>query len=122
MVTRTWSPPAGCRPTRHGHIVIAWARVCNQRRDEGRNAPGGRAARLHDKARPRATSGTRHARTASNRISAGRSALRIAGRGTQELLPHQAGPVGGLLLGQAGRGGEPAGAVAGAETLRRKFW
>ena len=43
----------------------------------------------------------------SNRISAGRSALRIAGRGAEGLLPHQGGAVGDLLLGQAGDGGRP---------------
>ena len=45
---------------------------------------------------------------ASDRISAGRSALRIAGRGAEGLLPQQGGAVGDLLLGQAGRGGARA--------------
>ena len=61
------------------------------------------------------------AERASNRISAGRSALRIAGRGAEGLLPHQGGAVGDLLLGQAGHGGHAARAGGGAEGLRQEF-
>ena len=55
------------------------------------------------------TMGRQHGRTASKRISAGRSALWIAGRGAEGLLPHQGGAVGDLLLGQAD-GADTAGA------------
>jgi enamine deaminase RidA (YjgF/YER057c/UK114 family) len=48
------------------------------------------------------------ARRTIHRISAGRSALWFAGRGAEGLLPHQAGAVGDLLLGQTGDGSHPA--------------
>src|SRR5262249_47905240 len=56
-----------------------------------------------------------------DRISAGRSALWIERGGAAQLLPHQAGPVGDLLLGQAGDASHAARLVAEPEGLRQRF-
>src|SRR5262245_11789266 len=54
-------------------------------------------------------------------ISAGRSAIWLERGGAAELLPHEGGPVGDLLLGQAGDGGDPAWLAWGSEELRQEF-
>ena len=73
--------------------------------------------------RPSATgqSGRREGDGTHDRISAGRSSIWIERGGAAGLLPHEAGPVGDLLLGQAGDDGDPAWLGSGSEELRQEF-
>src|SRR5262245_44399390 len=55
------------------------------------------------------------------RVSAGRPALWAERGVAQAILPDETGPVGDLLLGQAGIRAGPTGLAAGSEALRRRL-